>query len=71
MKKYALLHGAWPACSDLTLSLDQAYIARRGGKIYKLITLGHEAGLGKKNSMGFGMVEVVLAQQGGRANGKR
>jgi len=81
LKKYALLHGTVPTCSDLALRFDEAYIARRRGKIYKLIdfkgtkikgilapftiegnpeliALGYEAGLGEKNSMGFGMVQV-------------
>lgn len=81
LRKHALLHGAWPTYPDLTLKFDQDYIARKGGKVCKLIdfkgtkikgilapftiegspeliALGYEAGLGEKNSMGFGMVQV-------------
>jgi CRISPR-associated endoribonuclease Cas6 len=37
LKKYELIHGETLSFSELTTALDESYIRRRGGQIYKLI----------------------------------
>lgn len=75
VKKYELFHGRPPANAEVELSpptftkqrririrdtFHRCYIMdfeARGSR--ELLEMGYEAGFGEKNSMGFGMVEVV------------
>ena len=82
IRKYEAIHGHAPRDQSFAMAFDQAYIAKRKGRVSRLvdfkgvkirgvlcpfqvigapelIRVGYECGFGDKNSVGFGMAEVV------------